>query len=178
MKTALNSFRPKNKDASWDNIFDSLYSNMLGFDPEFENRFMKSLSSSSVPYPPYDTIQDAQNEYRVILATAGFSQDEISIVIEKNQLTVTGEKLKNVSTETEDPAEAETFSEFPKYLHRGIAMRKFSRSFMLGENIKVKSATYENGLLSIYLVREVPEEQKPRKIEILVSEPKQLTSEV
>lgn len=181
MKSELDRFRTKNGlETSLSNVFDSLYSNVLGFDPEFESKFSRSAASSNTAYPPYDTIQDSENDFRVIVAAAGFSQDEISVVVEKNQLMINGEKKKEKSIEDrikDVENQTDQLSLYPKYLHRGIAMRKFSRSFVLGENVKVSSATFENGLLTVYLVREVPEEQKPKKIEIFVPKTNFLTSD-
>lgn len=166
MKQEIDRFRVKYPQDNY-NMFDSLYSNMLGFDPDFEHRFTRSAANSTTTYPPYDTIQDSENSYRVVVATAGFSEKEISITVEKNQLTISGEKEKQKEEmDVDKESDKVPLSLYPKHLHRGIAMRKFVRSFMLGEYVVVTNAVYENGLLTVYLERQIPEEQKPRKIEI------------
>jgi len=119
----------------FDNIFDSVF----------------NLNESSSAYPPYNIIK-SKNNYTITMAVAGFSEEEIDISLEENELLI-----KGISTVNNEKIE---------FLHKGIAARNFERKFQLAESIKVVNASYENGLLNIFLEREIPEHQKPRKIEI------------
>jgi molecular chaperone IbpA len=102
-------------------------------------------------YPPYNIERIGEDQYRITLALAGFSPDEVAITAEQDVLTVEGQKA--------DKADSE-------YLYHGIASRPFKRVFNLADYVQVKDATFENGLLKIHLVREVPEALKPRRIAI------------
>ena len=119
----------------FDNIFDSVF----------------NLNESSSAYPPYNIIK-SKNNYTITMAVAGFSEEEIDISLEENELLI-----KGISTVNNEKIE---------FLHKGIAARNFERKFQLAESIKVVNASYENGLLNIFLEREIPEHQKPRKIQI------------
>lgn len=105
-------------------------------------------------YPPYNIEKQGENSYRVTLAVAGFTEDELNITVQENTLFVSGK------------AKAEGDAGEVKYLHRGIARRAFERRFELADTVNVTGAGLENGLLHIDLVRVVPEEAKPRKIKI------------
>lgn len=132
--------------------FSPLYRSSVGFDRVFD--LLENASRATTPidnWPPYDIARTSEDDYRITMAVAGFSQDELSMTQEHNMLLVTGEK-KN-----EDKAE---------YLHRGIAGRAFERRFQLADHVKVTGAGLKNGLLTIDLKREIPEEMKPRRIEI------------
>jgi molecular chaperone IbpA len=123
----------------------------VGFDRLFE---LLENGSSLLPadnYPPFDVEHDGGDRYRITLAVAGFRQDEIDITAKQNLLVVSGRKAE------EDDR---------KYVHHGIAARAFERRFALGDYVQVRGAELRDGLLSIELVREIPEEMKPRKIEI------------
>ena len=109
-------------------------------------------------YPPYDIEKTGEDGYRITLAAAGFAADELEITAQPNLLIVAGRKAR----EEEEGART--------YLHRGIAARNFERKFELADYVVVKSASYENGVLAIDLVREVPEALKPRRIEIGAAE--------
>tara|TARA_B100000929_G_scaffold195018_1_gene154649 strand:+ start:176 stop:616 length:441 start_codon:yes stop_codon:yes gene_type:complete len=124
----------------------------VGFDV-FDNIFdsVFNLNESNTSYPPYNILK-SDNNYTISLAIAGFSKDEIDISIQENELVI-----KGVAKDQDNKIE---------FLHRGIAGRNFERKFRLADTIKVSDASYENGLLSIYLEREIPDHQKPRKIEI------------
>jgi molecular chaperone IbpA len=111
-----------------------------------------SAAESQNTYPPYNIEKTGENAYRITLAVAGFSDDELTIEAKEGQLVVTGRKA-----EAEDKATV---------LHRGIATRAFERRFQLADHVRAVEAVTENGLLHIDLVREVPEALKPRKIEI------------
>jgi molecular chaperone IbpA len=106
-------------------------------------------------YPPYNIEKVSDGAYRIAMAVAGFAQAELDLTVQENTLIVTGA--------TADAPEAANDRVF---LHRGIAKRAFERRFQLADTIKVTGASYENGLLNIDLVREVPEHKKPRKVEI------------
>ena len=133
--------------------FTPLYRSTVGFD-RLAN-LLEQVTSADVAqnaYPPYNIEKTGENAYRITLAVAGFSDDELSIEGKEGQLVVTGRKA-----ETEDKATV---------LHRGIATRAFERRFQLADHVRAVEAVTENGLLHIDLVREVPEALKPRKIEI------------
>lgn len=118
-------------------------------------RTLDSLATEQVPsYPPYNIEKLNDDDYVITMAVAGFSQDELDIVVKENTLTVRGK------TAADDSGEERQF------LHRGIAARAFERQFSLADHIKVADARLENGLLHVSLKREVPEEAKPRSIPI------------
>lgn len=110
------------------------------------------LDDAQLSYPPYNIEKTGEDTYRITMAVAGFSQDDLNVVGQENSLVVSGK-----AQEPERGAE---------YLHRGIARRAFQRRFELADHIKVKGAELVNGLLHIDLVREIPEERKPREIKI------------
>ena len=108
-------------------------------------------------YPPYNIEKLGSDDYRVVMAVAGFSESDLDIVLENGELTVTG---KVQLSETPDAAQTQ-------FLHRGIATRAFKRTFRLADHIEVVEAAIKDGLLTINLKHEVPEEKKPRTIRIL-----------
>lgn len=124
----------------------------VGFDRLFD-MIESARADISDTYPPFNLEKDGEEGYRITLAVAGFRPEEIEVVAQQNQLIVTGRKEER---EGDDD----------RYLHRGISARAFERRFQLADFIKVRSADFDNGLLSIQLEREVPEAMKPRKIEI------------
>lgn len=103
-------------------------------------------------FPPYNIVKTGENSYRITLAVAGYSESDLSVESKENTLTVTGGRK---------PAD-----EGVSFLHRGIAEGSFKRTFQLADYVRVANALYENGLLHIELVREIPEAMKPRRIEI------------
>ncbi len=123
----------------------------VGFDRLFD-LLETSARAETETYPPFDIEQEGEDRYRITLAVAGFHPDEIEIVAQSNQLTVTGRKAEESDT--------------GRFLHRGIATRAFERRFQLADFVIVESADFDNGLLRIALKREVPEAMKPRKIAI------------
>ena len=123
----------------------------VGFDRLFEMLENGGMTGGAESYPPFNLEHDGSDHYRITLAVAGFRQDEIDITAQQNLLIVSGRKQDN---------------ENKQYVHRGIATRSFERRFALGDYVTVNSAELRDGLLSIELVREIPEEMKPRKIEI------------
>jgi molecular chaperone IbpA len=124
----------------------------VGFDRLFDLLETGTRGDGADGYPPFDIARESEDSYRITLALAGFRLDDIEIVAQQNQLTVTGKRV-----EEKDEG---------RYLHRGIAARPFERRFQLADFIEVGGATFENGLLSIALKRVVPEAMRPRKIEI------------
>lgn len=123
----------------------------VGFDRVFDMLDQTSHLQANDTYPPYNIERSDEDHYCISLAVAGFSSDEISITAEQNVLTVEGSKTQKPDTE---------------YLYQGISARPFRRVFNLADYVQVKSAAFENGLLKIDLVREVPEAMKPRRIAI------------
>ncbi len=102
-------------------------------------------------YPPYNIELCSEDKYKITMAVAGFTDDDISIISESNNLTITGKQKQ---------------SDAKNFLHQGIASRNFERKFQLADHVKVVDARLENGLLHLNLERELPEEMKPKKIEI------------
>ncbi len=105
-------------------------------------------------FPPYNIEALDKDKYRITMAVAGFSEDELSLQSENNTLVVSGTKAGKEQNDER------------KFIHQGIAERNFERKFQLGDHVKVLGADLANGLLSIDLEREIPEALKPRKIEI------------
>jgi molecular chaperone IbpA len=133
--------------------FAPLLRSSIGF--ENLNRMVDLASrGDGDAYPPYNIEKVADGTYRIQMAVAGFSRDELDLVIQENMLVVVGR-----GSEAPEASARE-------FLHRGIAKRAFERRFQLAETIKVTGASYENGLLNIDLVREIPEHKKPRRISI------------
>ncbi len=132
-----------------------LYRSTVGFD-RFANILDNVLSSdtSQSGYPPYNIEKIDEDAYRITIAVAGFSDDELNIETREGQLVISGKKV-----ETKEDKDV-------NYLHRGIATRAFEKRFQLADHVRATAATTENGLLHVDLVREVPEALKPRKIEI------------
>jgi molecular chaperone IbpA len=132
-----------------------LYRTAIGFDRLARLLNDVQRNEAEVSYPPYNVELIDENQYRIVMAVAGFESAELEIESEHQSLKVVGRKAK-IKTES-------------TYLHRGIATRDFEHKFQLADHVKVTNAKLENGLLVIELVREVPEALKPRKIEINTS---------
>ena len=132
--------------------FSPLYRSTVGFDRLFGMLDSVTQPDSVPSYPPYNIELAGEDKYRITMAVAGFDRSELDIEVEQDGLKIVGRKQK--------PAGQTTF------LHRGIAARDFEHRFQLAEHVKVVGANLENGLLSIELVREVPEAMKPRRISI------------
>jgi len=127
----------------------------VGFDRLFDMLENSSLNQNgSENYPPFDLIRSGENEYRIELAVAGFKPEEVDITAQQNVLVVTGRK------------QDETEQKGADYIYRGIANRSFERRFALADHIQVRGADMRDGLLSLDLVREIPEAMKPRTINI------------
>lgn len=137
--------------------FAPLYRSAIGFDRLMDLLQNTAQGELSDNYPPYNIEKTGEDSYRITMAVAGFTPEEISITAQQNLLLVAGAK----------PGEERD----RLYLHRGIAARGFERRFELADFVKVTGANLENGLLSIDLTREVPEEMKPRRIEIQGAKP-------
>ena len=126
----------------------------VGFDRLFDMLENSTAVNGGENYPPFDLIKLGDNQYRIELAVAGFRQDEIDITAQQNVLIVTGRKKDESENKGSD------------YIYRGIANRSFERRFALADHIQVTGADLKDGLLSVELVREIPEAMKPRKINI------------
>ena len=135
--------------------FSPLYRSAVGFDRLANLLESAARTSQEGGYPPYNIETTGENAYRIEIAVAGFSPDELNIEVKENLLTVSGKKTAN-----DDAATQKT------YLHRGLAERDFERRFQLADYVVVTDANLSNGLLSISLKRELPEALKPRRIEI------------
>ncbi len=130
-----------------------LYRSTIGFDRLGSLLDTLGAFEGDAPsYPPYNIERVGENEYRISMAVAGFGEQDLTIEVKENMLSIRGEK----QTETEETT----------FLHRGIAARSFERRFQLADHVVVKSAGLENGLLHVDLVRELPEAMKPRTIPI------------
>ncbi len=133
--------------------FTPLYRTAIGFD-RLANALSNSARVDNGGYPPYNILSVDDDQYRITMAVAGFSEQDLSIVSEQNTLVVSG---RLADDEQQDEAE---------YLYQGIANRAFERRFQLADHVKVTAARLENGLLHIDLARELPEAMKPRQIQI------------
>ena len=131
--------------------FSPLYRSTVGFDRMFD-ALDRVAQVEAGGWPPYNIEKVADDQYRITLALAGFSPEDIEMVQNGNTLTVSGQK----QADREDA----------QYLHRGIATRSFRQNFSLADHVKVTNAGLENGLLVVELKQEVPEALKPRRIEI------------
>ncbi|RST30466.1 Hsp20 family protein [Sphingomonas ginkgonis] len=123
----------------------------VGFDRLFDMLENSAQGGNGENYPPFDLIKLDDNRYRIEIAVAGFKRGEIDITSHQNQLIVRGQKAEDNGA---------------NYVHRGIATRSFERRFALADHIQVTGADLHDGMLSLDLVREIPEAMKPRKIEI------------
>lgn len=136
-----------------------LFRHSVGFD-RFNDLFESALrNESGSTYPPYNVEKHGDNDYRIVIAAAGFQEQDLDLQVEKGVLTVTGGKNREGDTSS------------VTYLHQGIAQRAFKLSFRLADHIEVKAAKLENGLLNIDLLRLVPEEAKPKRIPIGGTQP-------
>lgn len=133
-----------------------LHRSSVGFDRVFDLLEAAAARGQTADnYPPFDSIKLADDQYRICMAVAGFSEADIEITAQANWLTVSGERKEEPEGE---------------YLHRGIATRPFQRRFELAEHVQVTGARLVDGLLTIDLKREVPEAMKPRRISVASGE--------
>jgi len=123
----------------------------IGWDRQF--RDLEKIMHNSTNYPPYNLVEVGEDTYMIELALAGFKKEEIFVEQEKNVLTIKGSSKEDSS----------------KYIHKGIGARDFVRTFSLSEYMIVAGVTMENGVLRVLVIRDVPEEAKPRKFEIMDS---------
>ncbi|XAZ26166.1 Hsp20 family protein (plasmid) [Sinorhizobium sp. B11] len=128
-----------------------LFRSTVGFDRVFNLLENAQRARSISDWPPYDIVKTGDDSYRISIAVAGFAEGELDITFQSNLLTVTGKKQETANDD---------------YLHRGIVGRPFEHRFELADHVRVNSADLQNGLLSIDLVREIPEALKPRRIDI------------
>ena len=135
--------------------FSPLFRSTIGFD-RLQHLFdaAERRDEQTYAYPPYNIEVTSEDAYRITMAVAGFAEDDLDITSKENSLVVATKSQQDDANKT--------------YLHRGIAGRSFERRFALADHIKVTGAQLVNGLLHIDLVREVPEEKKARKVEILM----------
>ena len=134
--------------------YSPFYRATVGFDRVFD--LLDSVSSAQTSangYPPYNIEKAGDNAYRIVMAVAGFAEAELNVTQKENELLVTGQTAQNGQDDKQ-------------YLYRGIAGRNFERRFQLADHVKVTGAKLANGLLTIELQREIPEEKKPRAIPV------------
>jgi molecular chaperone IbpA len=135
-----------------------LFRQSIGFD-RFNDLFESALrNDAGSSYPPYNVEKHADDQYRIVIAAAGFQESDLELQVERGVLTVSGGKREHSE-------------ENVTFLHQGIAQRGFKLSFRLADHIEVKSAGLANGLLSIDLLRQVPEEAKAKRIPIASERP-------
>ncbi|CAI8405570.1 MAG: Small heat shock protein IbpA [Alphaproteobacteria bacterium UBA4588] len=134
------------------------YRSAIGFDrmANLVDGLFQTPDNSQPNWPPYNIEKKGETRYGITMAVAGFSEDDLDIVIHEQKLIITGKIAEN-----------DTEEESPEYLYRGIATRQFERRFQLADFIHIKGASLQDGLLHIDLEREVPEAMKPRKIDIV-----------
>lgn len=137
--------------------FSPFFRSTVGFDHLFD--MLDQFADAGSSYPPYNIERTDENRYRVTLAVAGFAEKDLGVEVRDGVLAVSGKR---------DDAQKQG------YLHQGIAGRAFDRRFQLAEHVEVKAARLENGLLHIDLERVVPEEKKPRRIQINATELKSI----
>lgn len=125
----------------------------IGFDSMFDELMRITNQQANTNYPPYNVVKHSEDKFSIELAVAGFKEGDITIEIEKNQLTIRGEQSIDLGKNVE-------------YLYKGISQRSFTRSWTLADHVEVKGAHVTNGILNIELERKIPEEQKPKKIAI------------
>lgn len=127
---------------------------LVGFDRIFDDMERRFANSVSNNYPPYNIARLEENLYEIELAVTGFAKDEVSVTVEGDKLVIAGQRTKDEDTTSE-------------FLHRGLAFRDFERTFTLADHMKIRSAEIKNGVLTIRIEREIPEEMKPRVIDIV-----------
>ena len=138
-------------------VWNSLKPFSVGFDSIFEefDRMLESTERYNSNYPPYNICKFSDNDYKIEVALAGYSKDDIELELKDSTLTVRNKTKEKVVNDESNGV-----------IHKGISTRQFDRSFTISEDIKVKHAELKNGLLNIDLERIVPEEKKPRLISI------------
>ena len=132
--------------------YSPFYRATVGFDRVFDLLDSAASQSGANGYPPYNIEKSGDNAYKIVMAVAGFAEAELNVTQKENELLVTGQ--------------AQNSQDEKQYLYRGIAGRNFDRRFQLADHVKVVGAKLANGLLTIELQREIPEEKKPRAIPV------------
>ena len=138
--------------------YSPFYRATVGFDRVFDLLDNVASQSGTNGYPPYNIEKAGDNAYRIVMAVAGFAEAELNVTQKENELLVTGQTAPNGETDKQ-------------FLYRGIAGRNFERRFQLADHVKVTGAKLTNGLLTIELQREIPEEKKPRAIPVEAAKP-------
>jgi molecular chaperone IbpA len=133
---------------------DALSRALIGFDTMFDQMERRYANSVNSNYPPHNILKTGDNTYEIQIAVTGFNKEEIAVTVENNVLVVKGESIS-----TDYAPE--------QYLHRGLATRDFVKEFPLAEHIEVVGAETKNGMLSVQLIRNIPESAKPRIIDIV-----------
>lgn len=133
---------------SFNNIFDMLTRDTIGLASQLE-ALTDGLHNTS--FPPHNIIDDGKGKFRIELAIAGYTEDDVEIVVENNRLRISGDRQPEANT---------------IYLHRGIASRAFTKEFILSEYVEVVDAAFKHGMLIITLQKLLPDSKKPRRIEI------------
>lgn len=131
--------------------FSPFYRSSVGFDRIFNLLENSAQPQGSDKWPPYDIVKLSEDKYRIVIAVAGFAQEDLTVTHEPNLLVVKGDKSGD--------------DEF-QYLHHGLALRPFAHRFELADHVSVTDARLDNGLLIVELKKEIPEEMKPRRIAI------------
>ncbi len=144
-----------------------LYRSTIGFDRLFNLVDQAAGFEAAPTYPPYNIERTGEDSYRITVAVAGFTENELSVESRENSVLIRGSKEARVES-----GEAKR-----DVLYQGIAARAFERRFQLADHVYVKGASLENGLLHVDLVRELPEAQKPRQVPIGKAAPKAVESE-
>ena len=134
----------------------SIHKFAVGFDQMFDDLLRHTSNTQATNYPPYNVVKHSEDKFAIELAVAGFREGDIDISVEKNQLSVKGEKIESLE-ELDKPVE---------YLHRGISARNFYRTWTLADHVEVVGAEVRDGILTVHLERQIPEEQKPKKVAI------------
>ncbi len=141
--------------------FSPFYRSSIGFDRIFNLLENASPPQNADNWPPYDIAKLGEDTYRIVLAVAGFGEEELTITHEPNMLVIEGGRTENDEVQ---------------YLHHGLALKPFARRFELADHVTIVGAKLENGLLIIDLKKEIPEEMKPRRIAINVETDKKAAS--
>jgi len=142
--------------------YSPFYRATVGFDRVFNLLDSVAGQASTNGYPPYNIEKSGDNDYRIVMAVAGFAEAELNVTQKENELLVTGQTAANGQDDRQ-------------YLYRGIAGRNFERRFQLADHVKVVGAKLSNGLLTIELQREIPEEKKARAIPVVADAQPALT---
>ncbi len=137
--------------------FSPLYRSTVGFDQLQSLLDSVTRDASQPTYPPYNIERLGESDYRITMAVAGFAEQDLSIEVKQNVLTISGKRTEPENT---------------NYLYQGIAGRSFERRFQLADHVEVRGARLENGLLHVELVRQIPEQLKPRQVAITSVAPK------